>query len=766
MELVLESAGYAAVFIYVGVVLLYFSVIFLAPSSWYAGPAYFWRTEKIRIHSVSYSEQSASESTQHKIDRTSSKRDDGNGDLFYVMPPTTNRFAFMTLRTAPINAIQQLRGILEIARNMAAFCTSIFGFLRYMDSKDSVRTQSSITGLCGLIMQFDCFMAILCFIQASRLIYHLDFLVMVLPRRDRTQDELAAEAIGLAVGIADHTENELLRQKEARLHNTAVIVEAVSIMQASTIQDSSAHLTSSEQTPQAGGTVALPLRETDANPPPTPSMVGKEDQWSHTSGRTDNNSHDAGADSCDPPSAVVIVEQQGTPSTFQKPRSSRAELPPLATIAGHDVAVILREAEAELLRRRSRRFSLETSQLDELGRALSSPRKASPKSSPKKKRRRSTRMSRPEASSAVSASSSQHASPSTSPSRSSSTSTPAPATTTAEPSQRIQQLRTSKSEGDFPSFDSAPRLPNDSSSTPFNEGTQPEIGAEAATSSISTTVTPTSATVVPASKPMRQSSSTPALATLHAQPNVTPATGTRRRAFTVRGVTPTLDKSNDAETRSNRSHRSTSSVIIRKKKKLGKFIRSFLQPNEPGNLTSNAPPGGEAHNDVHHHHHHRYTSQHFPFGVDLSHIDKSGIAIANILAKPNQNTEGILSRLAAERGFDTIHNSTDDSASIASSFPTQREHHNSFALNNDQATAAAYATQLMTHLALEEQLSYEQHEQRLATLTKMTSGNLVIALRLMVFLFPPLMGMFHEGAMIAATAISLAMAVYMDKSVV
>jgi hypothetical protein len=743
MELVFGSAGYAAIVIYVVTVLLYFVTIFFAPSSWYVGPAYFWRSEKIRIASRAEPTAATSASVNAIPRDASSSRtiEKDGGGVCYVMPPTTNRFAYMTLRTAPINAIQQLRGILEIARNMAVFCTSIFGFLRYMDTSDRV-SHSGITGLCGLIMQFDCFIAIMCIVQASRLIYHLDFLVMVLPRRDRTQDELAAEAIGLAVGIADHTENELMRQKEARFHNTAVIVEAVSLLNASNIQDSQQAPPSCEIQPeQQCATASAPRRERERG------VSICQGQWSHASRVIDYVSERTS--SKPQKSAVVSIEPQGSPAILS---GRPAELPPLATIAGHDVTRILREAEAELLRR-SRRLSLDAPQADELGRALS------PKASPK-----ATKLiwSRRDKSTAIAGGPSPD-SQSTASLVSSRSSSVSSAPVADKKSPRKGTLRISKSEGDFPSFD-APSGNDGNAQLPDDPQTVVENAGVAPSSSLSATVTPTSSTVaVP--KPMRQSSS---VSSLQAS-----ATGTRRRAFTVRGVTPTLDRhttvDDDAETRSSRSHKSTSGIIIRKKKKLGRLIRSFLGPKEDEPSTERPPSQiaaccDENRSDVHHHHRHQ-SNRHFPFGVDLSHIDKSGIAIANILSKPNQNTESILSRIAADRGFDSYHNSTDDSASVASSFPNQQDH-KSFAVSNEHATAAAYATQLMAHLALEEQLSYEQHEQRLATLTKMTSGNLVIALRLMVFLFPPLMGMFHEGAMIGGTAASLAVAVYMDMSIV
>ena len=70
---------------------------------------------------------------------------------------------------------------------------------------------------------------------------------------------------------------------------------------------------------------------------------------------------------------------------------------------------------------------------------------------------------------------------------------------------------------------------------------------------------------------------------------------------------------------------------------------------------------------------------------------------------------------------------------------------------------------LVSHFKAEEDLDFQQHEERLADVLKLMSGNFALGVRSMIFALPLVLGLFHDAALLITSVLVMAVLAYFDR---
>lgn len=145
--------------------------------------------------------------------------------LTYRTKPICQRWSEVVLHTAPINGIQTIRGAITGTVCYGTMAIQILFAIAYFDDRGAGKTFES-SFLIASVVAVVTTMSLVFIVQNLRMTYHLNYLVMVLPRREKTREELESEALGLEVGIEEHVLSEMKRQREARLQREVILMSS------------------------------------------------------------------------------------------------------------------------------------------------------------------------------------------------------------------------------------------------------------------------------------------------------------------------------------------------------------------------------------------------------------------------------------------------------------------------------------------------------------------------------------------------------------
>lgn len=684
--------------------------------------------------------------------------------------PIHQRWAEVILHTAAINAIQTIRGTITGTTFYGGAAIQVMFLTIYFEGT------TEHNQLFVFLISCVSLAALICFIQMLRMTYHLNYLVMVLPRRDKTKEELDAEAVGLGVGKEDHTVHELRRQQEHKERNQEAIrtatAAAMAAVEASNAAASAQPIASTEPLARSTSFKLPPLA-------PQPTSAPSAVQGGPAGGGEGRTTSSAVVDMSTEFFKKQVAKEIEAEAKEQLDRTWKRQEGPQPVFASPVVPVTLEQqfpnAIAEVL----------GSMLHQESQASFDERGAHPNNNNNSNNIASKRQSSVEE---VGSPQLRRGSQST---RNLLVPPPAPVQSTAVVEQQQQQGAV-ELETSMTAVPPSPLRRRGTLKDVFERGQlhQQDVNHDPPPTSTMTSAAAAAATVETTSSASFAFPTMMVPSSIHGTSSVAiPAAAATGSPAAVRGEAMSLQNSFAQAAAPASAKASTPAysdysflaapVASPAASDSGALLKQMRRSHSSDGLAgrghhsrSASTGGGQNH---HNHSSKKYktvSSAKFQ-NVALMHMLTSSttptpVPFAGGLT-PRHNRAPSNGPFSAAVALSSSHNPTNGAAGgsgtqtpVGSSSSAQVTPNESFVGPQNLSFETRYAAKLIAHLAVEEELSFRQHEARLAEVLKLMSANYAVGMRLMIFLLPLIFGLFHDGALIGTTVLAVILAVYMD----